>query len=79
MHTSILVEPDFVAKIIKACCILHSFVRRRDSYDWNTLSNTLVNYQNNGIAGARVRDYIAEYFVGTGAITYQNFMLFSYL
>lgn len=28
LHTSIQVEPDFTDEIVKACCILHNFVRK---------------------------------------------------
>ncbi|KAL4132034.1 hypothetical protein QTP88_009255 [Uroleucon formosanum] len=30
LHTPIQVEPDFTDEIIKACCVLHNFVRKRD-------------------------------------------------
>ncbi|XP_053964136.1 uncharacterized protein LOC128867068 [Anastrepha ludens] len=33
-HTPILVQPDFIDEIVKACCILHNFVRKRDGINY---------------------------------------------
>jgi len=33
LHSAILVEPDFADDVIKACCILHNYDRRRDGYN----------------------------------------------
>jgi len=35
LHATILVEPDFRDHIIKACCILHNFVRKRDGCNYD--------------------------------------------
>lgn len=78
LHTAILVQPEFTDDIIKACCILHNFVRRRDGYKFeDTLSNNLDEFQMNGTAGARqegiiVREYFADYFVNAGSIHFQQ-------
>ncbi|XP_050064256.1 uncharacterized protein LOC126553119 [Aphis gossypii] len=34
LHTAILVEPEFCDDIVKACCILHNFVRKRDGCNY---------------------------------------------
>ncbi|KAF0746351.1 protein ALP1-like [Aphis craccivora] len=77
LHTPILVEPDFTDCIVKACCILHNFVRRRDGYQFeDTFFNDLDDIQNYGNAGVRhegvdVRDYFANYFVNAGSVPFQ--------
>jgi len=38
--TPILVEPDFADDIIKACCILHNFVRKRDGYNFEDMDTS---------------------------------------
>jgi hypothetical protein len=35
LHTIILVEPNFCDDIIKACCVLHNFVRKRDRCNYD--------------------------------------------
>lgn len=77
LHTPILVEPDFTDCIVKACCISHNYIRRRDRYQFeDTFFNNLDDIQNYGNAGARlegieVRDYFAYYFVNVGAVPFQ--------
>jgi len=78
LHTAILVQPEFTDDIIKACCVLHNFVRKWDGYKFeDTLSNNLDEFQMNGTAGARqeaiiVREYFADYFVNAGSIHFQQ-------
>ncbi|CAI6375883.1 unnamed protein product [Macrosiphum euphorbiae] len=78
LHTPILVEPDFTDCIVKACCILHNYVRRRDGYQFeDTFFNNLDDIQNHGNSGARhegigVREYFADYFVNAGSVPFQN-------
>jgi len=77
LHTPILVEPDFTDCIVKACCILHNYVRRRDGYQFeDTFFNNLDDIQNYGNSGARhegidVREYFADYFVNAGSVPFQ--------
>lgn len=77
LHSDILIEPDFANDVIKACCILHNYVRRRDGYNFeDTLSNSLEDIQNENNSGARqqsldVREYFAEYFMKAGAVPFQ--------
>lgn len=78
LHSPLLVEPDYADDIIKACCILHNYVRRRDGYKFeDTLSNVMEDFGNGGVAGARlegtqVRDYFADYFMGAGSVPFQS-------
>ncbi|KAL4121227.1 hypothetical protein QTP88_013783 [Uroleucon formosanum] len=53
LHTPIQVEPDFVDEIIKPCCVLHNFVRRRDGFNnEDTETNMLDDIEVRG-TGAR--------------------------
>lgn len=69
--------PSFTDIIVKFCCILHNYVRRRDGYNFeDTLSYHLEGIQNYRNAGARhqgidVRDYFADYFVNAGSVDFQ--------
>ncbi|VVC38689.1 Harbinger transposase-derived nuclease domain, partial [Cinara cedri] len=63
LHTSLLVEPDFSNDIIKACCILHKFIRKRDGYNFE---GPAVQSQ-----GIEVRDYYSEYFMRPESVTFQ--------
>lgn len=77
LHTPILVEPDFTDCIVKACCILHNYARRRDEYQFeHTFFSNLDDIQNYGNSGARhegidVREYFADYFVNAGSDPFQ--------
>lgn len=33
-HKPIMVAPDFINSVVKACCILHNFVRRKDGVNY---------------------------------------------
>ncbi|XP_022177724.1 protein ALP1-like [Myzus persicae] len=76
LHTSIQVEPDFTDEIVKACCILHNFVRKRDGINYEDSEiNSFDDIETHG-GGARsqgvaVRDYFANYFMGPGAVDFQ--------
>lgn len=82
LHSPILVEPNYIDDIIKACCILHNYVHRRDGYKFeNTLSNPLEDFENDSAVRARhqgiqVRDYFADYFMGVGSVPFQSRYLF---
>lgn len=77
LHTPLLVEPDFADDIIKACCILHNFVRKRDGYNFEDMDTSyLVDGLPNRGPGVRsqgieVRDFYAEYFMGPGSVPFQ--------
>jgi len=77
LHTAINVEPDCADIIVKACCILHNFVRRRDGVNFeDTLSNSLDDleeHQNDTRGrsqGKDVRDYFANYFLEAGSVSF---------
>ncbi|XP_066598912.1 uncharacterized protein [Prorops nasuta] len=77
LHTSILVQPDFVDEIVKACCILNNFVRKRDGINFeDTETCDLDNINEFGNAprgnGLTVRDYFANYFMTAGSVPYQR-------
>lgn len=80
-HTTILVSPDFVDDIIKSCCVLHNFVRKRDGYNYEDMESEChlddievigTGSRTNGI---EVREAFAEYFVNEGAVPFQNRVL----
>lgn len=77
LHTTILVEPNFCDNIIKACCVLHNFVRKRDGciYDEETdlhnLDSLDLNGRNVNRSGIDVRDNYANYFINEGAVQFQ--------
>jgi len=67
-HRPLDVTPQFSDSIVKACCILHNFIRRNDGFQ---LEDTLYesNFKSIQAAGTRqntkgkhVRDYFAKYF-----------------
>ncbi|CAH1998916.1 unnamed protein product [Acanthoscelides obtectus] len=76
-HTPILVRPELIDDIVKACCILHNFVRQRDgaNYEEGEIS-PFPDVINTGAAprdqGTQVRDFFADYFVGIGAVPFQE-------
>lgn len=78
LHTPLLVEPDFANEIIKACCILHNFVRQRDGINFDDMatSQLIDDLEVRGTAprtqGLQVRDYFSEYFMGPGAVPFQS-------
>ncbi|XP_060844013.1 uncharacterized protein LOC132923991 [Rhopalosiphum padi] len=77
LHTTILVEPDFCDDIIKACCVLHNFVRKRDGYNYDeetdvhNLENLTTRGRNINRSGIDVRDNFADYFMADGAVPFQ--------
>ncbi|XP_060880085.1 uncharacterized protein LOC132951996 [Metopolophium dirhodum] len=77
-HTPIHVGPDFIDKIVKACCILHNYVRSRDGFNFeHTLSNTLeeIELSRRGTGahsqGIDVRNDFANYFMEAGSVPFQ--------
>lgn len=79
-HTPILVQPEFIDDIVKACCILHNFVRRRDGINYDdTETHPFLDVNDLGRGergqGLDIREHFANYFMGTGAIPFQrNYM-----
>lgn len=81
LHTTIIVEPDFCDHIIKACCVLHNFVRKRDgcNYDEDVVDTAYINnlddFQGHGRLinrnGMEIRDNFANYFINEGAVPFQ--------
>jgi len=53
LHTPIQVEPEFTDVIIKACCILHNFVRKRDGISFEEAESHSLNDINARGAGTR--------------------------
>lgn len=80
-HRPLDVNLDFVVSIIKACCILHNFVRVKDGIQFeDTLyEHSLENYtcidDNRGrnlISGVNVRQYLTSYFISPqGSVPWQ--------
>ncbi|KAF0702649.1 protein ALP1-like [Aphis craccivora] len=81
LHSAMLLAPDFADDVVKACCILHNYVRRRDGYRFeDTFSNDIEVFQNRnsnrnlGVSQQRIdiRDYFAEYFINSGSLNVRN-------
>ena len=76
-HTPMLVQPDFVDEIVKACCILHNFVRKRDGINFEE-GETYPCVDVNDFGpfprgqGLVTRDYFANYFMGPGSVPFQK-------
>lgn len=81
LHTTILVEPDFCDDIVKACCVLHNFIRKRDGYNYDeetdvhNLDNLTSRGRNINRSGIDVRDNFADYFMADGSVPFQYGML----
>ena len=77
-HRAIDLRPDFCDVIVKTCCILHSFVRQRDGFQFqDTLyecpleSIKAVGTRGN-VTGTAVREYFAKYFTSPlGSVPWQ--------
>lgn len=78
LHSCILVNADFATVIVKCCCVLHNFVRRRDGYIFeDTLSCDMDNMDYIAAVGGRsnaiqIRDIFCDYFNGPGALSWQR-------
>lgn len=79
-HRPLNVSVEFAEDIVKACTVLHNFVRMRDGYKYeDTLSyEGLYDNDNNVIAESSsksaiaIRDYFAEYFATRDILPWQN-------
>lgn len=80
-HSSIMIDPPSAIPIIKAACVLHNFVRRRDGYLFeDTIRCDMEEYDEVQAVGGRssgitVRDSFIRYFNGPGAIPWQSRMI----
>jgi hypothetical protein len=80
-HSSIIIHPQSAKHIIKAACVLHNFVRRRDGYQFeDTIRCDMEEFDEVQAVGGRssgisVRDSFVQYFNGPGAVPWQNRMI----
>lgn len=81
-HRPIDVPYDFAVVIVKACCLIHNFVRERDGYTFEDTLNVIGIENTNEVinigpcSAAQIRDKFATYFVSEeGAIDWQNNMI----
>lgn len=80
LHTPILVEPEFCDDIVKACCVLHNFVGKRDGCNYEEADENYINlhlsdmdHQSRNVSsrGIEIRDNYANYFINEGAVPFQ--------
>lgn len=77
-------HPDNIDRVIKACSKLHNFVRKRDGVNFeDTESHPFVDVNNCGrcaqqevVFTSGVREYLADYFMGPGAVPFQQRYMF---
>lgn len=67
--------------IVKACCVLHNFIRERDGYrveDVEGFQELQLNANNNIVrTGDMIRDKFANYFVSPdGSVSWQDASIF---
>lgn len=81
-HRPIDVNIEFAENIIKACTVLHNYVRIRDGYRYeDTLhlsplhSITPENIPRGSLTARTARDKFANYFVNEGKLSWQNNMI----
>lgn len=78
-HRPINVNIDFAEDIIKACCVLHNFVRTRDGIQYEDtlhtapMSNLITLHAGRGTPSSlNIRDKYANYFVNEGRVEWQD-------
>ncbi|KAG8251200.1 hypothetical protein J6590_108180 [Homalodisca vitripennis] len=80
-HRALNVNIELAIDIIKACCVLHNYVRSRDGFQF---ADTLYRFpsDDNIRGGTHTRQYnsnarniLAEYFANEGAVSWQNHYL----
>lgn len=81
-HKPLNVNFTFAEDIIKACCILHNYVRVRDGYRYeDTLFEVPLesllegNVPRGGMSANTARDKYAEYFITDGRVHWQDSMI----
>lgn len=77
-HRPINVSADFAIDIIKACCILHNFVRVRDGYriedalHVETFEDVSGQHIRGTRTGIQLREHFAQYFISNeGSVPWQ--------
>lgn len=82
-HRPLNLNPDFSVSVVKACIILHNFVRERDSYNYEDTLEVVgiedfdvFQERNQTKAGSKranaIRNVLAEYFSSdTGSVPWQ--------
>jgi len=77
-HRPINVEPDFAVDIVKACVVLHNFVRERDGilFEDSTTITGLEDLQpeyssREGLSANNIRQTLCDYFVNVGSVPWQ--------
>lgn len=79
-HRPLNVSKELAIYIVKACCVLHNFVRTRDGHRVHEDSNSdgIQNVENfgrqqGGRGANRIRDFFADYFVSdSGSVSWQK-------
>lgn len=78
LHSCILVDLEFATTIVKCCCVLHNYVKKRDGYIFeDSLTCSMAGMDEVTVTGGRsngfqVRDIFCDYFNGPGALSWQN-------
>uniref|UniRef100_A0A1B6HZT2 DDE Tnp4 domain-containing protein n=1 Tax=Homalodisca liturata TaxID=320908 RepID=A0A1B6HZT2_9HEMI len=78
-HRPLNVDVDLAIDIVKACCILHNYVRSRDGlqfvdtlYKFPTDNDDSESTHRNRQYNSNTRNILAEYFVNEGAVPWQK-------
>lgn len=78
LHRPLNVNPDFCDNIIKACCVLHNYVRQRDGITFDDaiyecpLQSLNANNVRTRMSAISNRDYFSEYFISPhGSVPWQ--------
>lgn len=79
LHTPILTSPDYVTHIVKAVCVLHNFIRKRDGYNFkdqffehNLESISSESSHQNITNATTARQKFMEYFNNEGRVAWQD-------
>ncbi|XP_054263766.1 uncharacterized protein LOC128987093 [Macrosteles quadrilineatus] len=79
LHRALNVEVDFAIEIVKACCILHNYVRDKDGVQFQDTLYRFPSFHEEDEPPRRGRNYasnvrniFADYFVNEGAVPWQN-------
>lgn len=78
-HRPLNVEPDFAVNIIKACVVLHNFVRDRDGYLPEDITTIIGledlprdNTARGGLQANSIRNILSDYFLtNVGSVPWQ--------
>ncbi|KAH9632031.1 hypothetical protein HF086_007420 [Spodoptera exigua] len=79
------VNVDFATNIVRACCVLHNFIRKRDGYQFDhTLSIIgfqdspasdnlhLIRRRRSELSGTAIRNIYTDYFTSEGSVPWQD-------